>query len=233
MRHKPTTVLLAACAAAVAFTAVAGAAAIVLKTYTFSTGSDLANMRHTNGNHCTKSWASHRALGISVGKGTLECTYRTTVAGPSLDISATGRLLSSTPKSIRGKTFISVSVRHSGNSEYELAVFPKRKEFRLYRRHKGGRELVGHAQLNRINGVGQRNRLRLRAFAPADGQPGELRAFVNDKRVSGIGTIPNFTGMDGQDSTVSVAKAFGSAGSIRGAKATFDSIVVRTRNPFG
>jgi hypothetical protein len=233
MRPRLTGTALAATVAALAIAATAGAAAIVLKSYSFSTLSDVKNMKHTNGKHCTKSWALHRAFGISVGRDTVECTYRTTVAGPSLDISATGRLLSSTPTAIRGKTFLSVSVRHGSNSEYELAVFPKTKQYKLFRRHTGARDVVQQGQLNRINGVGQRNKLRLRAFAPGSGDPGELKVFINDKRVKGISVTPNFNGMEGQDSTVSVAQRFGASGTIRGAKATFDSIVVRTRNPFG
>jgi hypothetical protein len=239
MRPGLTRTALAGIVAALALAASAGAAAIVLKSYSFSTLSDVKNMKHTNGRHCTKSWALHRAFGISVGRNTVQCTYRTTVAGPSLDISATGRMLSSTPKAIRTKTFISVSVRHGSNSGYELQVFPKRKEYKLFRRFKGGRALVdnGSGTLSRINGVGQRNKLRLRAFAPGSGDPGELKIYINDKRVlgmdGGISKTPNFTGMEGQDSTVSVGQAFGASGSIRGAKVTFDAIVVRTRNPFG
>ncbi len=237
MRARSTTATLAAIAIGLVLAASAGAAAVLLKSYSFSSLSDVKNMKFVGGKNCTKSWASHRAFGISVGKNTLECSYRTTVAGPSLDISATARMLSATPKAIRGKTFVAVTVRRSSNSGYQLQVFPKRKEFKLFRRFKGGRELVpnGSGTLNRINGVGQRNKIRLRAFPPYQSHPGELKIFINDKRVGAgqISTTPDFSNMDGQDSTVSVGRARSASGSIRGARVTFDGVVLRTRNPFG
>jgi hypothetical protein len=238
IRSKLYKTALGACVAALAVAGVAVAAAITLKRYDFDGRNDVANMRHTNGKDCTKSHAGGRAFGITVGRDTVECTYRTTVAGPTLDIAATGRLLSATPADARNSIFLSVSLRHGPASEYELAVFPKRQEFRVYRRQKSPcpgdecRTLEAHQERPAlINGVGEKNRLRLRVFA-ADGGPAELKMFVNGKRVAS-GVNPNLTNMEGQNSTVSIARAFQSNESIRGAKATFDSIVLKTRNPIG
>ena len=237
MRSKLSKITLAGGLAALAVAGLAAAAAITLKTYSFSSWRDVANMKQTNGKNCTKS-RPNDAFGITVGRDTIECTYRTTVTGPTLDITATGRLLSATPTDVRNAVYLSVSLRHGNGSEYEFAVFPRREEFRLFRRQAAPcpandcRTLVAHAPRPAlINGVGAKNRIRLRVFAPETGHPAELKAFINGTRV--LNEVPDFTNMNGQDSTVSVARAPSSSRSIRGAKVTFDSIVLKTRNPIG
>src|SRR6185295_20407869 len=54
-------------------------------------------LRKLNGESCNRG-GSEDALRVTLGKRTSECSYRTPVIGRDLEIAATARLLSGTPK---------------------------------------------------------------------------------------------------------------------------------------
>ena len=70
----------------------------------------LSQIVKLSGHSCGRSSSGH-ALRVVVGKGTKECSYRTPVVGRDLEIAATERLLSGTPKALRKSTFLALNLR--------------------------------------------------------------------------------------------------------------------------
>jgi hypothetical protein len=183
---------------------------------TFKDRADLLEMRKTEGRHCTKS-LGQGSLDVFVGRRTPECSLRTPVVGRDLEIAASVTLSRETPGRIRKRTFVSVSVRSGVGGEYELAVYPARREFKLFRDAPDGQRIVlGTAQHDFIQGIGSANKLRLRMIG------GTLVARVNGQIVDRE-LDADFRLIQGRNSTVAV----GSATNARRAKASFDSVLVR------
>ena len=67
-------------------------------------------LRKLDGESC-KRGGSEDALRITLGKRTSECSYRTPVIGRDLEIGATARLLSGTPKALRKQAFLALDLR--------------------------------------------------------------------------------------------------------------------------
>src|SRR4051794_19553725 len=95
-------------ATAVACLATAGAASAVkaVAIYANNMGSTAkrAQVVKIAGSNCDRGGSSV-ALRVNVGRRTDECTYRTPVVGRDVEIFATERLLSGTPRAIRKRTF--------------------------------------------------------------------------------------------------------------------------------
>ena len=88
-------------------------------------------LRKLNGESCNRG-GSEDALRITLGKRTSECSYRTPVIGRDLEIAATARLLSGTPKALRKKAFLAVDLRAGEQgAHYQLAVYPLQRKAQL------------------------------------------------------------------------------------------------------
>jgi hypothetical protein len=167
-----------------------------------------------------------------VGKGTKECSYRTPPVGRDLEIAATARLLSSTPKGLRKSTFVALELRAGGGARYQLAVYPLQGKEQL-RKVLGDGTVVYldiEKDLAQLRGLDKANQLRLRAFNVTEGdEKGNCRlvAFVGGKRVSDV-TDEGAGDLSGRASGFSV----GSAKVAKGAEASFDDVVVRMPSPF-
>lgn len=173
------------------------------------------------------------AIRVSVGKQTRECFMRIPVVGKNVEISAIGRLFKSTPKAIRGRTYLGLSVRQSGDgSRYELAVFPAARKFQLRKiLPDGAIEVLGSGKAgNVIKGVGKANRMTLKAFNGVDGAPSStarLVASVNGKRLAFTDDVQG-SSLAGTATTFSV----GSSKVAKGALGSFTSLVARIPDPF-
>ena len=183
---------------------------------------------------CSRS-GSKTTLRTKVGKKTKECAYRVPVVGKSVELSATGRLFKSTPKAIRGQTFLGLSIRRAANgSSYQLVVFPSSTRAQIRKVESNGRfRVLAGAKLGRkrVNPLGKANRMSFGAYNGTKGKPASnarLFARVNGKRVLLVddpkGNELSGTGM---------AFAVGSDKNARNAAGSFSGVAVRMPDPFG
>lgn len=230
MGSRFRAILLACCATALVAAAVAEATLVPVYRNSMETTPQRSQLVKLSGANCTRAGSNH-ALRIVVGKRTSECAYRTPVVGRDLEIAATERLLSGTPKGLQKKVFLAVGLRSGGGAKYQLAVFPRQKKVQL-RKYLGGsvKYLAIEKAVEGVGGINAANQLRLRAFnvtsGPQQGQC-ELFAYVGGKLVADV-LDPTASEMSGRASSVSV----GSTNSIAGTVASIDDVVVRVPSPF-
>lgn len=183
------------------------------------------------GERCGRGGSS-QAFRVTVGRATPECAYRTPVLGRDLEISATARLLSGTPKSVRNKAFLALNL-HAGEAgaHYQLAVFPLQRKAQLRKTLSDGetRYLEIAQNVASVKGVNRATELTLRAFNVTSGpEKGScrIRAFVGRRQIAEV--VDDSGGdLQGRASGFSV----GARGGAKGATASFDDVVVRVPNP--
>ena len=233
MPRKLPTILLAAVLAALC---VAGTASAVrgfsIYANDMSTAEKKGQIRPSSGRNCVRG-GSPEALKVQVGRRTRECIYRTPVIGRDLEIVATARLLSGTPREIRRRTFLSVNLRHDeGMGRYQLRVFPRQRKYQLLKvvPGQGIQYLAVGKGISAIQGINKANKLRLRAFnllGTNDKDDCRLLAYVNGKRLAVVFDKRSGS-LQGRESSFSV----GSRRSARDAVASFDNVTVRIPSPF-
>ncbi|HSJ16520.1 MAG TPA: hypothetical protein VK920_00325 [Solirubrobacterales bacterium] len=156
-------------------------AAVVVYSTAFKSKADFKQVRKfEGGKQCRKFWRGKKSFGIEVKKGPVQCDFRTPVTGDSKDpdhqIEGSAAVLQSTAKRVRRDAYVGVAVRADESSRYELRVFPHSGEWELRRRPSGqGFPLEGTEPS--IGGIGERNKLKLRAFGD------RVTAIVNDATV--------------------------------------------------
>jgi hypothetical protein len=233
MRKRLTGLMLGAAAAFLVFSGSAGASLIGIYRNAMETTSQRAEVVKLSGSRCGReSEKSDRVLKIVVGKATKECAYRTPVVGRDLEVAATMRLLSRTPKQLQHKAFLSVDLRSGGGGRYQLAVYPLQRKAQLRKVLPDGSIKYFHIAKNvkAVRGIDGANDLRLRAFNVTGG-PGKgscrLLAFVGGETVAEA-TDELAGELQGRASGFSV----GAATNAKGAYASVDDVVVRIPNPF-
>lgn len=221
------TAISLAVSAAVLALAAAAAALIPVYRNSMETTAQRAQLVKLSGANCTRGGSNH-TLRVVVGKRTAECAFRTPVVGRDLEIAATERLLSGTPKGLQKKVFLAVSLRAGGGAQYQLAVYPLQQKVQLRKVLSGGtvKYLSIAKAVSTVKGLDQPNQLRLSAVNSADGQC-RLLAYVGGQAVADV-TDPDAAALTGRASSVSV----GSTNSANGAVASIDDVVVRVPSPF-
>jgi hypothetical protein len=156
----------------VALVLVAGAgvatATVVVYNSAFNSRAQFKEVRKFEGGKpCRKFWRGKKTFGIEVKKGPVQCDFRTPVTGdakePDHEIEGSAAVLKSTAKRVRRDAYVGVALRADESSRYELRVFPHLKGWELRRRPTGqGFPLEGTEQT--IGGIGELNKLKLRAF---------------------------------------------------------------------
>ena len=183
-----------------------------------------------SGERCGRGGSDH-ALRVTVGKRTRECSYRTPVIGRDLEISATTRLLSSTPKPVREKAYLALTLRAGDGSHYQLLAYPLQRKAQLRKTLTDGsvKYLRIAKNVKAIQGVDKANKLRLRAFNVTGGpEKGSCRilAYVGKQLVADF-TDSAAGELQGRASGFAV----GATKNAKGAAASFDDVVVRVPNP--
>jgi len=212
--------------AALALVPSAGAALIGLYRNNMDSEALRGQILKLSGERCARG-GSTSAFRIVVGKQTKECSYRTPVLGRDLEIAATERLLSGTPKPVQHGAFLAVDLRSGGGARYQLAVYPLQRKAQLRKVLADGsiEYLDIEKDLAEVGGLDKANELRLRAFNVTSGDEKgncHLLAFVGGKLVSDV-TDEGAGDLTGRASGFSV----GSAKFAKGAQATVDDVVVR------
>lgn len=230
MNLRTTAVALAAGAALLLATS-AAAALVGIYRNGMGTTAQRAQMVKLSGASCSRGGLG-KTLRVVVGKATRECAYRTPVVGRDLEIAATERLLSATPKPLQHGAYLALNLRSGGGGRYQLAVYPLQRKVQLRKAlPEGGVKYLAIAKdVAQVRGIDAANEVRLRAFNLSEGgEKGSCRllAFVGGKLVASA-TDAGAGELGGRASGF----AIGSAKSAKGAEASFDDVVVRVPSPF-
>jgi hypothetical protein len=232
MRMRVIALVVFSTAALAAFGGSAGAALVSLYRNSMESDAQRGQIGKLSGERCGRGGSSS-AFRIMVGKGTSECAYRTPVVGRDLEIAATERLFSSTPKPVKRKAFLAVNLRTGeGGAGYQLAVFPLQRKAQLRKVLSDGRIEYLHIAKNvsSIKGTNQPNVLRLSAFNVTSGpDKGKCRvvAFVGAEQVADV-LDPGAGELEGRGSGFSI----GAVGNAKGAGGSVDDVVIRVPSPF-
>jgi hypothetical protein len=227
MGSRLTAASLAVFLVSLALVASAGAAMIGIYRNGMETTSQRSQLVKLSGRDCARAGAGD-ALRITIGRRTKECAYRTPVIGRDLEIAATERLLSGTPKSLRNKAFLGVQLRAGAGARYQLAVYPLQRKVQLRKISGDGsvRYLAIVKNERAVRGIDRANKLRLSAINEGPGEA-RLLASLGRKRVAEfLDTTAGEIG--GRASGFSVGSAKGANGVV----ASVDDVVVRVPSPF-
>jgi hypothetical protein len=230
MKWRLTALPVAVCAA-LALASGAGAAMVGIYRNSMETTAQRSQLIKLAGRSCVRGGSKH-ALRIAVGKRTKECSYRTPVVGRDLEIGATERLLSGTPKALQNKVFLALELRAGGGAQYQLAVYPIQRKVQLRKNLSDGsvKYLAIEKDVSAVKGLNEANSLRLSAInvttGPERGQA-VLKGYVGGTKVVEA-TDAEAAELTGRAAAVSV----GSAKNSTGALASVDDVVVRVPSPF-
>jgi hypothetical protein len=230
MKLRFSASLLAALAAGLLACAVAGAAMVGIYRNPMESLGQRSQMVKLSGRSCARAGVGG-ALRVTVGKATSSCSYRTPVLGRDLEIAATERLLSGTPKALQKKAYLGLELRAGGGAKYALLVFPGQRKVQLIKVTKEGTDYLAIAKNDKaVGGLNEANKLRLRAVNVTSGpEKGQARLFgyvgstlVGEAKDEGAGEL------SGRASAVVV----GTIKNGNGIVASVDDLVVRVPSPF-
>jgi hypothetical protein len=231
MRYLRTATFASLLAAALAFAPAASAALIGIYRNSMESDAQRGQVAKLSGARCARGGSSS-AFRIVVGKQTKECSYRTPVFGRDLEIAATARLSSETPKPVQRGAFLAVDLRSGGGAHYQLAAYPLQQKAQVRKVLADGsiEYLDIEKEVAGVGGADKATQLRLRAFNVTEGDEKgncHILAFIGGKLISDV-TDEGAGDLDGRASGFSL----GSAKLAKGAQATFDDVVVRVPGPF-
>jgi hypothetical protein len=227
MRARFTAALLAVLATALVVVAGAEAAAMVgIYRNGMETSAQRAQMVQLSGRSCARAGVE-QAMQVTLGKRTNQCSYRTPVIGRNLEIGASERLLSATPKHLQRQVYLGLFLRTGGGGGYQLLVYPAQQKVQIRKSLPGGKlKYLAIARGQRaVQGINRANELGLQAIGAGGGA--QLFAYVGGKLVAEA-TDPGARELSGGASGVTV----GAANSATGTVASIDNVVVRVPSPF-
>jgi hypothetical protein len=222
---------LAVLAATLILASSAGAAMIGIYRNSMDSTAQRAQLVQLTGRSCERG-GSDTALRIAVGKRTEECTYRTPVIGRDLEIAATMRLLSGTPKAVQQKAYLGLELRAGAGAKYQLLVFPLQRKAQLRKVFAGGE--VKYLKIAKdgeaIQGLDMANAVRLSATNVTSGpEKGTCRLFAY---VGGTLLAEAADDAAGELTGRASAVAVGALKNGSGVVASVDDVVVRVPSPF-
>ena len=170
---------------ALLFGALAAQASVRVYSNDFSSRTEFAEIERSRGKACDRRYRKKsKAMLALLKRGPASCAFRPPVVGdaelPNHRVKVDGKVLDTTPKSIRGGAFLELTVRSGGGGAgYSLRIFPEKKRFALTRGPQGGGFPVT-GKSNAVKKIGERNRLELAAGGAT------IRAFVNGQEVAKV-----------------------------------------------
>jgi len=230
MRTRLAATFLAVIAVSALAAAVAGAAMIGIYRNDMETTAQRGQLLKLAGASCTRG-GSEGALRVTLGKKTDACSFRTPVIGRDLEIAATERLLSGTPKAALQKAYLALELRAGAGAKYQLLVFPLQRKAQLVKLTEAGTEYLAiEKNLKTVMGVNKANGLKLRAInvrsGPEQGQA-KLFAYVGGELVAEA-----VDGAAGELTGGASAVAIGATKNANGVVGSVDDVVVRVPSPF-
>jgi hypothetical protein len=172
MKVRATAIPLAVFAGALVLVAAAAGAMVGVYRNSMETTSQRSQLVKLSGSSCARGGSQH-TMRIAIGKRTRECSYRTPVLGRDLEVAATERLLSGTPKSLQRKMFLGLLLRAGGGARYQLVVYPLQQKVQLRKYLANGsiKYLAIEREVGAVQGVDKANQLRLSAVNASSGSP--------------------------------------------------------------
>ena len=164
MRGKLTGVLLVALTAALVACPSAGAAMVGIYRNALDSKSQRSQLAKLAGRNCARA-GSAGALRIGLGEKTGSCSFRTPVLGRDLEISATERLLSGTPKPLQRKAYVGLELRAGAGAKYQLLAYPLQRKVQLVKVTSEGTKFLAIAKnQTTLGGLNEASKLRLSAI---------------------------------------------------------------------
>ncbi len=230
MKRRITASLLALLAAGALATSALAAGWVGVYRNSMDTGPQRGQILKLSGRNCDRTGANG-TLHVEVGKKTPACAYRTPVIGRDLQIAATERLLSGTPKDLRRKAYLGLQLRAGGGGRYELLVYPLQRKAQLVKVTPEGTEFLAIAKNQKaIKGVDKANTLRLLAVnlksGPEKGTT-KLQGYVGSTLLTRAAD-PAGGSLEGRYSAV----VAGAPRNARGLIVSADDFVVRVPVPY-
>jgi hypothetical protein len=228
MKTRLTALTGAALCAALAVCAVAGAAMVTVYANVLEGTPERAELVKLYGASC-KRGGGEGAVKVVLGKKTDSCSYRTPVVGRDLEIAATERILSGTPKALQRKAYVAVQLRAGGGNKYEIRAFPVQRKAQLIKVSEAGTKyLTVKKNVRGIGGINEPTVVRLKAEKTAGAAAATLSAYIGPTVVGQV-TDEAAGELEGEASAVSV----GATKIAAGLSGSIDDLVVRVPDPYG
>jgi len=230
MKKRLTATVLAALAAGLLVCAVSGAAMVGIYRNSLDSTAQRSQLIKLFGRSCARG-GGDTTLRVTIGKRTDACSYRTPVLGRDLEIGATERLLSGTPKALQRKAYLAVELRAGGGAKYQLLVFPVQRKVQLIKVTPDGSEYLAiEKSVSTVMGINKANTLRLRAINTRSGpEQGQAKLFGYIGRDLVVEATDEGAGeLTGRASAVAVGATKGG----NGISASIDDVVIRVPSPF-
>jgi hypothetical protein len=215
--------LIAALAAAALLAASASAAMVGIYRNGMDTTGQRGQLLKLSGKECHRG-GSESALRITLGKATPECSYRTPVVGRNMEIGATERLLSTTPKPSQHGAYLGLALRAGGNARFELRVFPLQRKVQLLKVVSSEITYLAIDKSEKaVMGLNKANALRLRAVNGSEKGKVQVTGYLGNSAVVEATDESGGASLPGQFSGISL----GALKSPNGVVASYDDVLVR------
>lgn len=230
-RHRATTIAALAVVGLIALPALAGAQMIGIYRNGLESLAQRSQLVKLSGDACARR-GTNGVLRVSVGKQTEACALRTPVLGRDLEIVATERLLSGTPKAVQHKSYLGLQLRAGGGGKYEMRVFPLQRKVQLIKVTPEKTKYLAIAKnLEMVKGVNKANALRLRATNITEEGPEQgdvtLFGFLGSERV-----VEATDTAGGELKGRAAAVAVGAPNNADGLITSVDNVIIRLPSPF-
>jgi hypothetical protein len=216
--------LISTAAALVALLAATAASAAMVAIYRngLETTPQRAELVKLSGRSC-KRGGGEDAIRVLLGKKTDSCAYRTPVLGRNLELAATERILSGTPKALQLKAYVAIQLRAGGGNKYELRAFPVQRKAQLLKVSEAGTKYLAiKKNVKGIGGINEPTVVRLRAEKSAGDASAAITAFVGPEVVGEVSDEAA-----GELSGEFTAASVGATKIAEGLSGSIDDLVVR------
>ncbi|MGD9737535.1 MAG: hypothetical protein AB7V58_18285 [Solirubrobacterales bacterium] len=186
MKVRLAAATMAALAAGLLACAVAGAAMVGIYRNGLETTPQRAELVKLFGRNC-KRGGGEDAIRVLLGKKTDSCAYRTPVIGRDVELAATERILSGTPRALLRRAYVAIQLRAGGGSKYELRAFPAQRKAQLIKVSEAGTKYLAiKKNLKMIGGVNEPTVVRLRVEKAGGDAGAAIAAFIGPEVVGEV-----------------------------------------------
>jgi len=186
MKARFAAISLAALLAGLVLCAVAGAEMVGIYRNGLETTPQRAEMLQLSGRNC-KRGGGEDAIRVLLGAKTDSCAYRTPVIGRDLELAATERILSGTPKALQRKAYVAIQLWAGGGAKYELRAFPVQRKAQLIKVSEAGTKYLAiEKNLKTIGGINEPTVVRLRVEKGAGDASAAIAAYVGPEVVGEV-----------------------------------------------
>jgi hypothetical protein len=224
MKRRFAIIALAAALVALSIAAVAGAQMVGIYRNGLETTAQRAELAKLSGAVC-KRGGGEDAIRVVLGKKTDSCAYRTPVVGRNVEVAATERILSGTPKALQKAAYVAIQIRAGGGNKYEIRAYPAQKKAQLIRVGEGGsatKYLAIQKNVKEIGGLNEPTVVRMRVETPPGADSSTIAAFIGPTVIGEV-TDEASGELEGEASAVSVGATKIASGLI----GSIDDLVVR------